>query len=69
MFTLYKMIFYLKFLGHTVKFGQNRNKVDNVKIIIPRRKKQKIQRRKGVPKVPPPRELSAICISPLIILP
>ena len=34
MFTLYKMIFYLKFLSLTVKFGQNRNKIDNIKIII-----------------------------------
>ena len=43
MFTLYKMIFYLKFLSHTVKFGQNRNKVDNVKIIIPQRKNRKFR--------------------------
>ena len=34
MFTFYKMIFYLKFLSLTVKFGQNRNKIDNIKIII-----------------------------------
>ena len=91
MFTLYKMIFYIKFLSHTVKFGQNGNKIDNIKIIInllpelksklrtyPKRKqssktatlrknKQKIQRRKSVPKVPPPRELCAIRISSLII--
>ena len=29
MFTLYKMIFYLKFLSLTVKVGQNKNKIDN----------------------------------------
>ena len=28
MFTLYKMIFYLKFLSLTVKVGQNKNKID-----------------------------------------
>ena len=34
MFTLYKVTFYLKFLSLTVKFGQNKNKIDNIKIII-----------------------------------
>ena len=28
------MIFYLKFLSLTVKFGQNKNNIDNIKIII-----------------------------------
>ena len=50
MFTLYKMIFYLKFLSHTVKFGQNRNKVDNVKIIIPRRKNRKFREERAYPR-------------------
>ena len=31
MLTLYKMIFYLKFLSHTVNFGQNKDKIDNIK--------------------------------------
>lgn len=34
MFTLHEMSFLLKFLGLTVKFGQNKNKIDNIKIII-----------------------------------
>ena len=34
MFTLYKIIFYLKFLTLTIKVGQNRNKIDNIKIIM-----------------------------------
>ena len=34
MFTLYKMIFYLEFLSLTVKFGQNKNKINNMRIII-----------------------------------
>ena len=34
MFTFFKMIFYLKFLSLTVKFGQNKNNIDNIKIII-----------------------------------
>ena len=33
-FTLYKMIFYLKFLSLVVKFGKNKNKIDNLKIMI-----------------------------------
>ena len=31
MFTLYKMIFYLKFLSLTVKVGQNKNKIGDKK--------------------------------------
>ena len=34
MFTLYKVIFYFKFLTLTVKVGQNRNKIDNIEIIM-----------------------------------
>ena len=34
MFTLYKIIFYLKFLTLTVKVGQNRKKIDDMKIIM-----------------------------------
>ena len=34
MFTLYKIIFYLKFLTLTIKVGQNKNKIDNTKIIM-----------------------------------
>ena len=34
MFTLYKMIFYLKFLSLTVKVGQNENKIDNTRSIM-----------------------------------
>ena len=34
MFTVYKMTFYLKFLSLTVKVERNRNKIDNLKIII-----------------------------------
>ena len=34
MFTFFKMIFYLKFLSLMVKFGQNKNNIDNIKIII-----------------------------------
>ena len=34
MFTLYKMTFYLKFLSLTVKFGRNKIKIANKKIII-----------------------------------
>ena len=34
MFTLYKIIFYLKFLTLTIKVGQNKNKIDNIKIIM-----------------------------------
>ena len=34
MFTLYEMSFLLKFLGLTVKFGHNKNKIDNIKVII-----------------------------------
>ena len=30
---VYKIIFYLKFLTLTVKVGQNKNKIDNIKII------------------------------------
>ena len=33
MFTLYEMSFRLKFLGLTVKFGQTKNKTDNIKIV------------------------------------
>ena len=32
MFTLKKMTFYLKFLTLTVKVGQNKNKIDDIKI-------------------------------------
>ena len=32
MFTLYEMSLWLKFLGLTVKFGQNENKIDNIKL-------------------------------------
>ena len=28
---VYKIIFYLKFLSLTVKVGQNKNKIDNIK--------------------------------------
>ena len=31
---VYKIIFYLKFLSLTVKVGQNKNKIDNIKIIM-----------------------------------
>ena len=34
MFTLYKIIFYLKFLTLTVKVGQDRKKIDDMKIIM-----------------------------------
>ena len=34
MFTLYKMTFYLKFLSLTVKVERDKNKIDNIKIII-----------------------------------
>ena len=34
MFTLYKMIFYLKFLSLTVKVGKNKNKIDNTRSIM-----------------------------------
>ena len=34
MFMVYKMTFYLKFLSLTVKVERNRNKIDNLKIII-----------------------------------
>ena len=34
MFTLYETSFWLKFLGLTVKFGQNKNKIENIKIIV-----------------------------------
>ena len=34
MFTLYKIIFNLKFLSLTVKIGQNKNKIDNIKIVM-----------------------------------
>ena len=34
MFTLYKMIFYLKFLSLKVKVGQNKNKIDNTRSIM-----------------------------------
>ena len=32
MFTLYEMSFQLKFLGLTVKFRQNKSKIDNIEI-------------------------------------
>ena len=32
--TLYKIIFYLKSLTLTIKVGQNKNKIDNIKIIM-----------------------------------
>ena len=34
MFTLYKIIFYLKFLTLTVKVGQDRKKIDDMKIMM-----------------------------------
>ena len=34
MFTLYKMTFYLKFLSLTVKVERDKNKIDNIKIIM-----------------------------------
>ena len=34
MFTPYEMSFSPKFLGLTVKFRQNKNKIDNIKIIM-----------------------------------
>ena len=34
MFTLYKMTFYLKFLSLTVKVERDKNRIDNIKIII-----------------------------------
>ena len=34
MFTLYKMTFYLKFLGLTVKFGPNKNIILNFFFLI-----------------------------------
>ena len=34
MFTLYKVTFYLKFLSLTVKVERNKNKINNIKIII-----------------------------------
>ena len=34
MFTLYGLSFELTFLGLTIKFRQNKNKIDNIKIII-----------------------------------
>ena len=33
MFTIYKMTFCLKFLSLTVKIGQNKNKIGNIKVI------------------------------------
>ena len=48
MFTLYKVTFYHKFLSLTVKFGQNKNKIDNIKIIIHKIKVEEISQKKIV---------------------